>query len=138
MRQIPALPHIAWHHFHGKETEAFRLQFFLRAITGINRLIRNQLIQVCSIERKAFTLMIRSKFSVLLRPFIPTQRKPFQIFQKVSLKYSGGPLPIRIFDTKNKPASVMFGEEPVEECCPGIPHMKVSRRRRGKSDPRFA
>jgi hypothetical protein len=82
--------------------------------------------------------MIGSTFSAFLRSFIPIQRKPFQIFQKVSLKYSGSPFLIRIFDTKDKPASVMFGEEPVEEGCPGIPHMKVSRRRWGKSDPIFA
>src|SRR5204863_3963851 len=54
-----------------------------------------------------FALDVRSECSAHIRPFIPAQSKPAQVFPDRAAKFGPAPIPVEVFNSKNTlPASL--------------------------------
>jgi predicted lipoprotein len=77
-------------------------------------------------------LHIRTIWATHVRPFIPVQAEPFEIFQSLTSGFVAGSGQVQIFHPKDDLAVVAAGDQPSHQKCACIAQMEPARGRWGE------
>ena len=84
--------------------------------------------EVFGINVRTLALLIRAKWTALVRPFIPVDAQPIQAFVNDLTGLLGIAFLIGILDAENERAAVLAGVEPIEKRGARSSHVEVSGR----------
>jgi hypothetical protein len=104
-----------------------------RTSAGINQRSVPQFLPGREIVSAPLTLDIRSKCPTQIRPFIPSQSKPAEIFDNGRSKFCRTSIAVEIFNPEDESSIVLlraFLRAPESE---GVAEMKITRRRRSNA-----
>jgi hypothetical protein len=101
-----------------------------RTGTGINQRRVPQFPPRGKIDFAPLALDVRRKRSAQIRPFIPTQSEPAQIFDDGVSKFFRAPIAIEIFDAEDQLSVALFSAFLRAPESAGVTEMKISRRGR--------
>ena len=89
---------------------------------------RFQPLVIVGIDRGPFRLGVRTPRTADLRPFLPVQAQPVQVFQQRRDVFGTAALPVGILDPQQKLAAPAPGQEGVEQCSADVAQVQIAGR----------
>src|SRR5271165_1688150 len=100
------------------------LQFLWGAETTVSFALLEQLVRMLAIDPQTLALAVGRIRAANLRPFLPVQTQPAQIFYQLRFVAGLAALHVGVFNTEYKVSSIVAGEEPVVESRAGVTHVQ--------------
>ena len=113
---------------------ALLLQLLFGAVAAVGDVSRDQFVDDFAVPLDTLRLSIRRVGPADVGPFVPLQPQPAEIIEHHLLRPARGARHIGIFDSDDELATMMAGEEPVEDRRARATDMQVAGGRRRESD----
>ena len=136
-RQVAAFAHIAGHLAVLEESLPFFLQLFRRTVTIVGLPFLEQLVSIFLIDIEPLHLMVGAIRAAHVRPFIPSDTKPFQSGLNVFFRFRRRTFPVRIFNAQYEFTAHAFSQKPVEKRGTGAADVERASRARCKTYSHF-